>query len=408
MILYFVQEAKYVLYNNKVYSPRINYITHWERYLSHFNQVVALARVENVENMPEPDHYHRVDGPNVSILPLPMYDGPIGLLKVKNRIRSIIDNEIPRDSAVVLRVPGHLGLIAQSVLQSKGMMYACELVGDPLEVSKYMPYSYLLRKSYGYYMYSSTKKLVRDAIGVLYVTDYALQQRYPLGTASITASASNVILPDQLVIDKPKEYDQSYLDRLYDNQKKPIKIGVVGMLYSIKSPREIISACSKILQSGMNVQLYFAGDGPMREELQDLCEELLLTDNVIFLGNLKGGAEVFNFLDSLDLFVQFSKTEGLPRSSVEAMARGCPILASAVGGQVELVEQKYLVQSQNVEQLFNKMKFLLNNPSAMNAASRRNIEASREYTMSVLKEKRYNYYNKVLQIFNQNNTSTNS
>ena len=71
------------------------------------------------------------------------------------------------------------------------------------------------------------------------------------------------------------------------------------------------------------------GDGPLRKELEDLCDETKVRSNFIFLGSRKNVPEL---LQLFDIFVLPSKWEGLPLSLLEAMAANKCILASNVGG----------------------------------------------------------------------------
>ena len=49
--------------------------------------------------------------------------------------------------------------------------------------------------------------------------------------------------------------------------------------------------------------------------------------------------KVFEWLDTIDLYVQPSLTEGMPRAAIEAMSRGCPVVVSDVGGLKNLVDK---------------------------------------------------------------------
>ena len=65
-----------------------------------------------------------------------------------------------------------------------------------------------------------------------------------------------------------------------------------------------------------------------------------LRDRIVSRGRIPTGAPIFEFLDSLDLYLQFSRGgEGLPRALVEGMSRGCPAIGSTVGGIPELLTE---------------------------------------------------------------------
>ena len=82
------------------------------------------------------------------------------------------------------------------------------------------------------------------------------------------------------------------------------------------------------------IRLVVVGDGPDRARLQSLAEAL--GDRVIFTGALKGEA-VQRLLRAADGFALYSAYEGLSHSLLESLRLGAPVLASAVGGNPEIV-----------------------------------------------------------------------
>jgi glycosyltransferase involved in cell wall biosynthesis len=85
--------------------------------------------------------------------------------------------------------------------------------------------------------------------------------------------------------------------------------------------------------SGLDVQ--FAGDGPCRPALERLVEERGLGERIRFLGERH---DLPRLLEEADLFILPSRTEAFPNSVMEAMAAGLPVIASGVGGILELVD----------------------------------------------------------------------
>ena len=93
---------------------------------------------------------------------------------------------------------------------------------------------------------------------------------------------------------------------------------------------------------GREISLRIAGSGRLKEAVAANIDRLALGGSVALLGQL-GQAELAREMEACDLFVLPSRTEGLPRSIIEAMARAMPVVASAVGGIPELVQAPYLV-----------------------------------------------------------------
>ncbi len=78
----------------------------------------------------------------------------------------------------------------------------------------------------------------------------------------------------------------------------------------------------------------------------------------------------------MDLYLQFSKIEGLPRALIEAIARGCPAISSNVGGINELLSMETLVNSGDSLALSNKISRLLKDPQKIKKAAIENLNTS--------------------------------
>ena len=96
-----------------------------------------------------------------------------------------------------------------------------------------------------------------------------------------------------------------------------------------------------------------AGEGPLRNTLQNLIQKNQLESNVKILGEINHN-EVSEFLSSLNIYIQPSISEGSPVTLKEAMASGLPILASDAGGIPEIIENNitgFIFQKGNVKEL---------------------------------------------------------
>jgi sugar transferase (PEP-CTERM/EpsH1 system associated) len=97
----------------------------------------------------------------------------------------------------------------------------------------------------------------------------------------------------------------------------------------------LLAAVRRLLDSGLALELSVVGDGPMRPALEKQIAELRLEGAVRLLGMRD---DVADLLRAADLFVMPSATEGMPITVIEAMACALPIVATAVGGFLELVK----------------------------------------------------------------------
>jgi glycosyltransferase involved in cell wall biosynthesis len=112
-------------------------------------------------------------------------------------------------------------------------------------------------------------------------------------------------------------------------------IGVIGRLSSEKGQMIFLRAMEKTAQSVPGVKALIIGDGQDRPMLEEFCREKGLSDHVLFLGHQE---KIGDYYQVLDLLVLPSLSEGLPNAVLEAMSFGVPVLATAVGGVPEVVQ----------------------------------------------------------------------
>ena len=113
-----------------------------------------------------------------------------------------------------------------------------------------------------------------------------------------------------------------------------VAIGTVGRLVAVKDQATLLSAFAQTFQRQSNAQLCLAGDGPLKDALQQQARQLGIERQVRFLGHRP---DVQRVLAALDIFVLSSTSEGMSNTILEAMASGLPVVATAVGGADELV-----------------------------------------------------------------------
>lgn len=112
----------------------------------------------------------------------------------------------------------------------------------------------------------------------------------------------------------------------------PPRLVMVARLSHWKDQPTLLQALSGL--KDLKWQLELIGDGPLRKQLEDLTQSLDLTSRVTFLGFCR---DVPERMAEAQLFLLISKWEGFPRSILEAMRAGLPVIASDVGGVRESV-----------------------------------------------------------------------
>lgn len=111
-------------------------------------------------------------------------------------------------------------------------------------------------------------------------------------------------------------------------------IGVVGRLVPIKDIRCFLQAAAEVTRAGRSLRFAVVGDGELRGELEQQAAGLGLASRVSFLGWRMDLEAVYA---DLSVVVNSSRNEGTPVALIEAMAAGCPVVATAVGGTPDLL-----------------------------------------------------------------------
>ncbi len=361
------------------------HVDFWKRYLEVFTDLTIVARV--IHKAAVGENWHRADDERVTFAPVPYYIGPLAYLKCRQQvIKSITESARARD-AVILRGPGQISDLLGNLLISRGQPYGIEVVGDPHDVFARGAIRHPLRPILQRMNTQRLRRLVSKASAVAYVTQISLQRRYPASPSAFQTNYSSVALPESAYVHFPKE------PPTHECTLNLVFVGSLAQLY--KAPDILLLATKILTSNGKNLQVSIVGDGKFRTMFQDQVDSLGLSRNVRFLGHIPAGAGVFSELDKANLFVLPSRTEGLPRAMIEAMARGLPCIGTNVGGIPELLPNSEMVAPGDADALAEKILEVTNDPDRMRELSRRNLVVARDYHEEVLQARRNDFYRRV-------------
>jgi len=158
-------------------------------------------------------------------------------------------------------------------------------------------------------------------------------------------------------LEKNKEINRKKLG-IPDNV---LVIGNVGRLSDQKNPIEWIQIAQKISLEEDNVVFLLVGDGPLRLDVKEEINEFFLSEKFILPGLTR---DVLSYFSIIDIFLITSLWEGLPRTVLEAMAMGIPVVAYKSGGIPEIVSDGitgYLCKAGDIESMVKRSIFLLKN-----------------------------------------------
>jgi glycosyltransferase involved in cell wall biosynthesis len=153
-------------------------------------------------------------------------------------------------------------------------------------------------------------------------------------------------------------------------------VGFVGRLTPQKDPATFLQAVAAVRREVPAVRGVIVGDGPLRRDLERDAPRRGLASHCVLVGPRP---DVPAVLDAMDVFVLSSVSEGFPFVVLEAMAMGCPVVATAVDGVTEIVEDGVsgvLVPPRDPAAIARAVVDLLRRPdraSALGAAARARV-----------------------------------
>lgn len=138
-------------------------------------------------------------------------------------------------------------------------------------------------------------------------------------------------------------------------------IGCIGRMHSQKGQEFLIRAFRDISRDHLDARLVLVGDGPTMHQMQ---AEAAGHQNIVFTGTITGN-DYTNLLSAFDIYVQPSRYEGLPRTLLDAMYMGLPIVATAVNGTPDAIrdgENGLLINAEDSAALTHTLVRLFNDP----------------------------------------------
>lgn len=117
-------------------------------------------------------------------------------------------------------------------------------------------------------------------------------------------------------------------------------IGVVGRLCAVKNHALLLHAVARLFAESayqQGLRLLVIGDGELRQELETLAQQLQIADRIVFTGFR---SDVVTLYREFDIVALTSLNEGTPLTLIEAMNQGRAVVATQVGGVVDLLGQR--------------------------------------------------------------------
>jgi L-malate glycosyltransferase len=208
---------------------------------------------------------------------------------------------------------------------------------------------------------------------------------HELRSSRVVADKQIVVIPNGIDVERFRRARASF-DRVQflRGMKLPLDcllVGSVGELRTLKRHDDFIRAAAIVASQFPKTQFVLAGvdtsaSGEVRQQLENLVNELELRDRFYFLGWVEDADKL---LCAMDVFVSASETESFGLAIVEAMAAGTAVVATATEGAKEVIEDQQtgvLVPIGNVELIARSVINLLSNPDNRRALTTRSVQSA--------------------------------
>lgn len=189
---------------------------------------------------------------------------------------------------------------------------------------------------------------------------------YPEQLGELQARLGGAVRPHKITT-IPKSVDVRHFRARQQRTDQSIVIGMQSRLNASRDHATLLRAVASLVkeESGSQLQLRIAGDGPTRPRYESLARELGIENRVTFTGTLNR-AELSDFLQGLDVYVHASAGETVCYAIMEAQATGLPIVASDVNGINNAIRHGrngFLFRAGDVDELAGILKRLVKDRS---------------------------------------------
>ena len=378
MTVFMVGSFQFISYNGNYYSTGVYDNIFFLPYLKIYNNICVMAKVRHIK----PNSNNPILDSKIEILEIPYSKGIMkslwGLMSNYYAIRSkiqTINNYILRVSQI------ESNYIYLLFLRNK--RYMIEVVNDPSQFKTNYFFKFLNSLAF--------KSLVKNATVRSFVTKHYLQDKYV-----------------------KKQKDQSRFDTFYssaviEDVNKRVNFNNILNEFKIvhvannledntKGTLETILILNELLKKDSRFYLEIIGDGNYVSKIRRLVYKLHISEKVKFKGRIIVRSEYLNVLSNNHLLLLPTKFEGLPRTIIEAMSLGMPVIASNISGIPELIDQNLCISKNEIYSYVEKINRISIDVEMLEKISLRNLANAAEYQKDILfskKESALKYYSNI-------------
>ncbi|MCI0608125.1 MAG: glycosyltransferase family 4 protein [Anaerolineae bacterium] len=180
----------------------------------------------------------------------------------------------------------------------------------------------------------------------------------------------------------PNGVDVNALKPEFIQVNNPPIVVFAGRFMPQKDPIQVVRVLKEIMD--LRWKCVMIGDGPLLPDVKKIIAESNLEDRFTLTGWIPP-ADVMKWFDQSDILFMPSLSEGLPVVGVQALAKGLAIIASHVGGFVDLVDEDqngYLIERENTAEFTVRLRSLLEDPNHLLSLRNASLEKAKSFEIA--------------------------
>lgn len=378
MNIVYIQDLEINYCNGEFYHSKSEHF--FERYLSGLTEDDTLTVCCGIKEIADKNivkKYKNISNPRIRYVKIPEFRKLRNLFLIYKQVYSIVRNA----DFCYLRC-GIASFIAGFYCKKHSIPYMAIVNEDVYKNLR--NHSNFLFRQMAYPLSFLTHYIVKKADYACYVTQSYLQSRYPCKGRTIGCSDIEFL-----------ELDANVLYRRINKISKkstPIILGSVGSVATrIKGQDTVIRVLAKLKNEGISNYRYLLVGTGNQKKLRALAKELGVSDLVEFLGEYSHD-DVLKWFETIDIYIHPSRTEGLPRTILEAMTKATPCICSEVGGVPELINKDFLFHYNGSEIDELKRLIVKMDINTMEKEATMNFERAKLYNPHMLAIKRSAFF----------------
>lgn len=328
-----------------------------------FSSAAVISRGTDLAGAAGAGETAEMTGPGLTHEPVPDYHSAVELASALPRTFVAVWRAVGRSDVVFIRLPEPLSILVGIVAVLRRRKILSNVVADPST----LPFARFRNVVRGI-LTLLTRFVVKRSTAVVYVTRETLQKKFPSAEGTPMLARSNVRL--SAISDQARELRSG---------QAPVTLICVGTNSGlVKGQDLLVEAVAELVDEGMDLRLDLVGGGNRSEWLSERATELAIRDRVVLHGHVDDPEAVQSLLRQAHLFCLPSRSEGLPRAMIEAMALGIPAIGSEAGGIPEILPREQVVSEFTAAAVARAVRSLLGSGERYVRASRDGLAVARE------------------------------